>query len=206
MGKAKWKGGNMLYPLPAVLVATRNAEGKDNICTVAWTGTVCTNPPMLSISLRPSRLSYEYIMETGVFTVNLTTEDLARAADYCGVISGRDEDKFETARLSREEADEINCPMVAESPVNIECKVRETMALGSHTMFLADVLAVHADEAFMDEKNRFDFSKADPIVYSHGEYRGIGRYLGNFGYSVRKKKGRSAKRGGAVKHSDGRKK
>ena len=202
MGKAKWKGGNMLYPLPAVLVATRNAEGKDNICTVAWTGTVCTNPPMLSISLRPSRLSYEYIMETGVFTVNLTTEAMTRATDYCGVISGRDKDKFETARLTREEADEINCPMVAESPVNIECRVRETMALGSHTMFLADVLAVHADEAYMDDKNKFDLSKADPIVYSHGEYRGIGKCLGNFGFSVRKKKGKSAKRGGSEKRSD----
>ena len=205
MGKAKWKGGNMLYPLPAVLVASRNAEGKDNICTVAWTGTVCTNPPMLSISLRPSRLSYEYIMETGVFTVNLTTEALAHAADYCGVVSGRDEDKFEAARLSREEAEEISCPMVAESPVNIECRVRETMALGSHTMFLADVLAVHADEAYMDEKNKFDLSKADPIVYSHGEYRGIGKYLGNFGFSVRKKKGKHAGKGRKERHSQGRK-
>ena len=204
MGKAKWKGGNMLYPLPAVLVASRNAAGKDNICTVAWTGTVCTNPPMLSISLRPSRLSYEYIMETGVFTVNLTTEAMTRATDYCGVISGRDEDKFETARLTREEADEINCPMVAESPVNIECRVRESMALGSHTMFLADVLTVHADEAYMDDKNKFDLSKADPIVYSHGEYRGIGKYLGNFGYSVRKKKVRSVKRGGSEKRLNGR--
>lgn len=192
MGKTKWKGGNMLYPLPAVLITSRNAEGRDNICTVAWAGTVCTNPPMLSISLRPSRLSYDYIKETGVFTVNVTTEKIAWATDYCGVISGREKDKFEAAHLTREEADEINCPMVAESPVNIECRVRETLELGSHTMFIADVLAVHADEAYMDEKNKFDFSKADPIVYSHGEYRGVGKYLGSFGYSVRKKKKRNS--------------
>lgn len=192
MSKTKWKGGNMLYPLPAVLITSRNAEGRDNICTVAWAGTVCTNPPMLSISLRPSRLSYDYIKETGVFTVNVTTEKIAWATDYCGVISGREKDKFEAVHLTREEADEINCPMVAESPVNIECRVRETLELGSHTMFIADVLAVHADEAYMDEKNKFDFSKADPIVYSHGEYRGVGKYLGSFGYSVRKKKKRNS--------------
>lgn len=178
----------MLYPLPAVLVTSRNAEGKDNVCTVAWAGTVCTNPPMLSISLRPSRLSYTYIKETGVFVVNLTTEALAYATDYCGVICGRDKDKFASAHLTKEEADEISCSMIAESPVSIECRVVKTLELGSHTMFVADVVAVHADEKYMDEKNKFELSKAEPIVYSHGEYRGLGKKLGTFGYSVRKNK------------------
>ncbi len=188
MAKQSWRAGNMLYPLPAVLVASRNKDGQDDVCTVAWAGTVCTNPPMLSISLRPSRLTYEYIQETGVFTVNLTNEALTWATDYCGVRSGRNEDKFAAAHLTKEEASEIDCAMIRESPVNIECRVKETVALGSHTMFIGEVLAVHADESYIDEHNRFDFSKAKPIVYSHGEYRGVGDYLGKFGYSVQKKK------------------
>jgi flavin reductase (DIM6/NTAB) family NADH-FMN oxidoreductase RutF len=161
---------------------------------------------MVSISLRPSRLSYTYIHETGVFGINITTEELAREMDFCGVRSGRDIDKFKALKLKKERAAHIDCPLLAASPVNIECEVTEEKALGSHTMIIARVLAVHIEDRYLDAKGKFDFNAAKPIVYSHGEYRGIGRYLGNFGYSVRKKKGRSAKRGGAVKHSDGRKK
>lgn len=188
MAKKEWRPGNMLYPLPAVLVTTRNREGKDDICTVAWAGTICSDPAMLSISLRKSRLSYAYVRETGVFVVNLTTEALAHATDFCGVRSGRDVDKFEAEHLEREEASHISCSMVAESPVNIECRVTEMKNLGSHTMFLAEVLAVHVDDRYMDENGKFDLSLARPIVYSHGEYLATGRKLGTFGYSVRKKK------------------
>jgi flavin reductase (DIM6/NTAB) family NADH-FMN oxidoreductase RutF len=191
--KQTWKPGNMLYPLPAVLITARGEEGLDDVCTVAWAGTVCTNPPMVSISLRPSRLTYQYIMETGVFAINLTDEDLVHATDYCGVVSGRDQDKFQRAHLTKIPAEEINCPMIEESPVNIECRVRETEDLGSHTMFLADIVAVHADQAYMDEKGRFHFERTKPIVYSHGEYRSVGGYLGKFGYSVQKKKNRRKK-------------
>ena len=197
MGKIEWKPGNMLYPLPAVLVTSRNEEGRSDICTVAWAGTVCTNPPMVSISLRPSRLSYEYICETGVFVINVTTEKLVRETDYCGVRSGRDEDKFEKMGLRGSSGPHTGCVMLEDSPVCIECEVVERKALGSHTMFLARVVAVHVDEAYMDERNRFDFAKARPIVYSHGEYRGLGRYFGKFGYSVAKrvKKGHDLGRG-----------
>ncbi|MEE8826734.1 MAG: flavin reductase family protein [Eubacteriales bacterium] len=188
MAKKEWRPGNMLYPLPAVLVTTRNKEKQDNICTVAWTGTICSDPAMLSISLRKSRLSYEYVRETGVFVVNLTTEALAHATDFCGVRSGRDIDKFEVEHLNKEEASHISCAMVAESPVNIECRVTEAKDLGSHTMFLAEVLAVHVDDRYMDEHGRFDLSLARPIVYSHGEYLAMGKKLGTFGYSVRKKR------------------
>ncbi len=186
MAKQTWRAGNMLYPLPAVLVTSKNKAGSEDVCTVAWAGTVCTNPPMVSISLRKSRLTYDYIMETGVYGINLTTEDMAWATDYCGVRSGRDEDKFETAHLTKEQGEKIDCPLIAESPVNIECRVTDTKELGSHTMFIAEVLCVHADEAYMDAKGKFDFSKTRPIVYSHGEYRAVGRYLGKFGYSVKK--------------------
>ena len=188
MAKKEWRPGNMLYPLPAVLVTTRNREGKDDICTVAWAGTICSDPAMLSISLRKSRLSYEYVRETGVFVVNLTTEALAHATDFCGVRSGRDIDKFEAEHLEREEASHISCAMVAESPVNIECRVTEIKDLGSHTMFLAEVLAVHVDDRYMDENGKFDLSLARPIVYSHGEYLTTGKKLGTFGYRLRKKK------------------
>ncbi|MDO4619846.1 MAG: flavin reductase family protein [Lachnospiraceae bacterium] len=188
MAKKEWKPGNMLYPVPAVLVTSRSADGKDDVCTVAWAGTVCTNPPMVSISLRKSRLTYDYVSETGVFVINLTTEKLARATDFCGVRSGRDLDKFAEMQLTKEEAAHISCPMLAESPVSIECEVTEAKDLGSHTMFLAEVKAVHADEACLDEQERFDLMRAHPIVYSHGAYCSLGKQLGTFGWSVRKKK------------------
>lgn len=191
----------MLYPLPAVLVSSR-AGGVDNLCTVAWTGTVCTNPAMLSISLRPSRLTYTLVRKSGVFGVNLTTEALSFATDFCGVRSGRDEDKWKACGLTREESVYIDCPLVGEAPVGIECRVRSFEELGSHTLFIAEVLAVHADSAFLREDGVFDLDIAKPLVYSHGVYRGLGRKLGTFGFSVKKKNANSANRKKARKTSD----
>ena len=178
----------MLYPLPAVLVTTRSSSGKDNVCTVAWTGTICSDPAMVSISLRKSRLSYSYLLETGVFAINLTTESLVRAADYCGVRSGRDTDKFGEMKLTRLPAEKIPCSLIGEAPVSIECRVTEHKDLGSHTIFMAEVVSVTADDLYMDENGRFLFEKAQPIVYSHGEYRALGKSLGRFGFSVKKEK------------------
>lgn len=194
MSKQSWKPGNMLYPLPVVMVSAADKEGRDDIITVAWAGTVCTNPPMVSISIRPERYSYHMIRETGEFVINLTTEELAFATDYCGVKSGRDVDKFKETGLTREKAEKVKAPMIAEAPVSIECKVKEIRELGSHHMFIAQVVAVHADEKYMDEKNRFDLNRARPIVYSHGEYLGTGKKLGTFGYSVKKAKKQAKKR------------
>lgn len=193
MAKQTWKAGNMLYPLPAVMVSVTDGKGQDDIITVAWTGTICTNPPMVYISVRPSRFSHHMLMETGEFVINLTTEKLTRATDYCGVRSGRDVDKFKETGLTREKAKFVKAPMIKESPVSIECRVTEVKKLGSHDMFLAEVLAVHADEAYMDENNRFDLNRARPMVYSHGEYLGIGKKIGTFGYSVKKRR-KSAKK------------
>lgn len=190
MAKKTWKPGNMLYPLPAVLVSAADPEGHDNILTIAWAGTICTNPPMVSISVRPSRYSYNMIRGTGEFVINLTTRELVFAADYCGVRSGRDVDKFMELGLTREKADFVKAPMIGESPVSIECRVIEIKELGSHHMFLAEVLAVHADEKYMDEQGRFDLNRSCPIVYSHGEYLETGKRVGTFGYSVKKKKNR----------------
>ena len=194
MSKQSWKPGNMLYPLPVVMVSAADKEGRDDIITVAWAETVCTNPPMVSISIRPERYSYHMIRETGEFVINLTTEELAFATDYCGVKSGRDVDKFKETGLTREKAEKVKAPMIAEAPVSIECKVKEIRELGSHHMFIAQVAAVHADEKYMDEKNRFDLNRARPIVYSHGEYLGTGKKLGTFGYSVKKAKKQAKKR------------
>lgn len=155
MAKQTWKAGNMLYPLPAVMVSVTDGKGQDDIITVAWTGTICTNPPMVYISVRPSRFSHHMLMETGEFVINLTTEKLTRATDYCGVRSGRDVDKFKETGLTREKAEFVKAPMIKESPVSIECRVTEVKKLGSHDMFLAEVLAVHADEEYMDEKQPF---------------------------------------------------
>ena len=187
MAKQIWKPGNMIYPLPAVMVSVTDGEGHDNIITVAWTGTVCTNPAMAYISVRPSRYSYDMIRKTGEFVINLTTEKLAFATDFCGVRSGRDVDKFRKLNLTKEKAQFVSAPMIGEAPVSIECRVREVKELGSHDMFLADVLAVHADEAYMDKNNRFCLNDAGLLVYSHGEYLAGGRKVGTFGYSVKKK-------------------
>ena len=187
MGKQLWKPGNMLYPLPVVMVSLADRDGRPNIITLAWVGTVCTNPPMVSISVRPERYSYPILKETGEFGINLTTKELAFATDYCGVKSGRDVDKFKEMGLTPIPASEVKAPMIKESPVNIECKVRQILPLGSHDMFLADVVAVHADEKYMDEKHKFPLEQAEPIIYSHGSYFGCGELLGTFGYSVKKR-------------------
>lgn len=187
--KVLWKPGNMVYPVPAVMVSTAMPDGSHpNIITVAWTGTVCTNPPMAYISVRPERYSYHMLKETGEFVINLTTEKLARATDYCGVKSGRDVDKFKEMGLTCGKASAVGVPLIEESPVNIECRVEEIKELGSHHMFLARVAAVNVDETLLDENGKFDLGRAKPIVYSHGEYYGLDQVLGTFGYSVKKTK------------------
>lgn len=189
MAKQIWKPGNMVYPVPAVMVSTAMPDGSHpNIITVAWTGTVCTNPPMAYISVRPERYSYHMIKETGEFVINLTTKKLARVTDYCGVKSGRDVDKFKETGLTCGKASAVSVPLIEESPVNIECRVVEIKELGSHHMFLAKVAAVNVDEELLDENGRLDLGRAQPIVYSHGEYYGLDQVLGTFGYSVKKSK------------------
>lgn len=178
----------MLYPLPAVMVSVADGNGRPNIFTVAWTGTVCSNPPMVSISVRPERYSYHCIEETGEFVINLTTKKLTYAADFCGVKSGRDVDKFREMRLTPISGREVKAPLIAESPVCLECRVKQMIALGSHTMFVADVVSVSIDEAYLDSENRFHLDRAEPIVYSHGTYFGLGDAIGKFGYSVAKRK------------------
>ena len=211
MGKQVWRGGNMLYPLPAVMVSCANAQGESDIVTVAWTGTVCTNPPMLYISVRPERASYPIIRESGEFVVNLTTRRLQRACDWCGARSGRDYDKWAECGLTRAAASKLElAPVIAESPVNIECKVAKVEELGSHHMFLATVEAVQVDESLLDERGKLDLERAHLTAYSHGQYFDLGRELGTFGYSVRKapapSEGRSARPAapGSKKHGPGR--
>lgn len=202
MGKQVWKPGNMLYPLPAVMVSTADKAGNSNILTIAWTGTVCTNPPMAYISVRPERYSYHMLRETGEFVINLTTKELARAADYCGVRSGRDVDKWEACHLTRGRAASLKyAPVIEESPVQIECRVKNIQELGSHHMFLGEVTGVQVDETYMDENGKFDLNKTGLIAYSHGEYLDLGRRLGTFGYSVRKKQ---AKKAGSKRRKAGR--
>ena len=198
MAKQFWKPGNMLYPLPAVMVSCQGKEddplctkkelaGKPNIITVAWAGTICTNPPMVSISVRPERYSYHLIEESGEFVINLTTEALVKATDFCGVRSGRDIDKFKEMKLTPLPSQHISAPGIAESPVNIECKVREIKPLGSHSMMIADVVGVTIDDTYMAESGKFELNSANLITYSHGEYFLLGKKLGTFGYSVKKK-------------------
>ena len=187
MGKQNWKPGNMLNPVPAVMVSLADTDGKTNIITVAWAGTVCTNPPMLSISVRPNRYSYGILQRTGEFVINLTNEELVRACDYCGVVSGREVDKFKETGLTPLAMEQVAAPGIAESPVNIACRVTEARELGSHTMFIAEVLGVTIDDAYMDESGRFGINEAGLIMYSHGEYFALGRKLGKFGYSIQKK-------------------
>ena len=188
MAKQIWKPGNMLYPLPAVMVSMADRSGKSNIITVAWTGTVCTNPAMLYISVRPERYSYGLLKDSGEFVVNLTTEKLKKATDWCGVRSGRDVDKWKEMHLTEGQASKLDyAPIIEECPVNIECKVTEIKELGSHHMFLAKVEAVQVGEEYLDEKGRLQLGKAGLLAYSHGEYLTLGDSLGTFGWSVRKK-------------------
>lgn len=186
MSRESWKPGNMLYPLPAVMVSVADKAGNTNIITVAWTGTICSDPAMLYISVRPERHSYVMLKETGEFVVNLTTRKLVKAADYCGVRSGRDVDKWKEMHLTAGKAQKVGAPIIEESPVNIECKVVEVKELGSHHMFLAQVVAVDVDPAYMNEKGKFELNHTDLVAYSHGEYLETGKALGSFGYSVKK--------------------
>lgn len=188
MRRQQWKPGNMLYPVPAVMISCKRQGEKPNIITVAWAGTVCTNPPMVSISLRPERYSYNIIRETGEFVINLTNEALVYAADYCGVKSGRDVDKFKETGLTPLALEHVDVPGIAESPVNIECKVTEIKELGSHHMILAEVAGVSVDEKYMSETGKFDLNLSRLVSYSHGEYFTLGSKIGKFGYSVEKKK------------------
>ena len=188
MGREVWRAGNMLYPLPAVMVSCGRPSEKPNIITVAWAGTICSSPAMISISVRPERYSYDIIRETGEFVVNLTTDKLARATDYCGVRSGRDVDKFKELHLTPGKASKVSAPIIEESPVNIECRVEDVIELGSHHMFISQVEAVDIDDRYMNEKGKFELNKAGLMVYSHGEYFCLGKKLGTFGYSVKRRK------------------
>ena len=185
--KLSWKPGTMIYPLPAVLVSCGETEQEYNLFTVAWTGTVCTNPPMVSISVRPERYSYHMIEETGEFVINLTTAAMARATDWCGVRSGKDYDKRKETGLTYGPSKEIKAPIIMESPLSIECKVKEIIPLGSHDMFLAEVVNVQADDSLLNpETGEWDLSAADPLVYTHGKYFHLGEFIGKFGWSVKK--------------------
>lgn len=187
MSKVMWKPGTFLYPLPAVMVSCGTME-ESNIITVAWTGILNTNPATVYISVRPSRYSYAMIKEQGEFVINLTNEKLAYATDWCGVKSGRDVDKFGEMKLTKQKAQFVQCPMIEQSPVSVECKVKEIKELGSHHMFIAEVLAIHAEDTYIDEKGAFDISKCDLIAYSNGNYYTLGKKIGRFGFSVESKK------------------
>ncbi len=187
MSKQEWKPGTILYPIPAVMVSCGTMENS-NILTVAWTGIVNSDPAMTYISVRPQRHSYNIIKNSGEFVINITTEDLAFATDWCGVRSGSDYDKFKEMKLTKGKGLHVSCPVIEESPINIECRVKQELPLGTHTMFLAEIVGVQADEKYMEESGRFDFAASNPIAYSHGEYYTLGKKLGKFGFSVQKKK------------------
>jgi len=184
--KQTWNPCSILSPVPAVLVTVRGKNGEENVLTIGWAGTICTIPAMVSISVRKERYSYELLKESGEFVINLTTEALVRATDYCGVRSGRDEDKFAAMELHKEKASKVQAPLIKESPVNIECQVEQVIELGSHDLFIARVVAVDVDEKVIDEKGRLDLGKAHLIAYAHGSYYSLGKQLGTFGYTVKK--------------------
>ena len=190
MSKVRWKAGNFLYPLPAVMVSCGTME-KSNIITVAWTGIINTNPAMVYISVRPARYSYKMIKEQGEFVINLTTNELVKATDWCGVKSGEKVDKFKEMKLTKQKANFVKCPMIEESPVSVECKVKEIRDLGTHHMFVAEVLAINADDKYIDEKGGFDISKCNLMAYANGGYYPLGKKIGKFGYSVEKKKNKN---------------
>lgn len=193
MSKVTWKPGTFLYPIPAVMVSCGTMENA-NIITIAWTGILNTNPAMVYISVRPNRYSYKLIKEQGEFVINLTTKDLVKETDWCGVKSGEKVDKFKEMKLHKEKANFVKCPMIKESPVSVECKVKEIKELGSHTVFIADVLAINSDEKYIDEKGAFDISKCDLISYANGGYYSMGKKLGKFGFSVKRKNNKKIKK------------
>lgn len=185
--KQIWRPGNMLYPLPAVMISCQLEGERPNIITVAWAGTICSSPAMVSISVRKERFSHHIIKESGEFVINLVTKDLVRATDYCGVRSGREVDKFQQMHLTAAPSVKVKAPSIEESPVNIECKVVDIRELGSHDMFLAEVVSVSIEDKYMDENGKFELNSTGLVTYSHGEYFELGKKLGTFGYSVRKK-------------------
>ena len=187
MSKVIWKPGTFLYPIPAVMVSCGTME-KSNIITVAWTGIINTDPAMVYISVRPTRYSYNLIKEQGEFVINLTNEKLVFATDWCGVQTGAKVDKFKEMNLTKERGKFVKCPLIKESPVSVECKVKEIKELGSHHMIVAEVLSIDADEQYIDENGAFDISKCNLIAYSNGKYYSLGEKLGKFGFSVQKKK------------------
>ena len=187
MSRKIWKSGTFIYPLPVVMVSCGDME-KSNIITVAWTGIINTNPAMCYISIRPERYSYKLIKESGEFVINLTNKQLAYATDWCGVKTGAKVDKFKEMNLSKEKAKNVKCPIIKESPVAIECKVKEIKELGSHHMFIAEILSIDADDKYIDEDGAFDITKCDLITYANGKYFSLGKHIGKFGYSVEKKK------------------
>ncbi len=186
MEKEYWKPGNMLYPIPAVMVSCSDAEHKPNIITLAWAGTICSDPAMVSISIRKSRYSYDIIKNSREFVINLVTRELVWEADFCGVRSGRDLDKFKEMKLTPGKGRVVEAPIIMESPVNIECKLKDIIPLGSHDMFLGEVVSIAVNKNLMDSSGKFHLNKSGLIVYSHGEYFGLGELLGKFGYSVKK--------------------
>lgn len=187
MSKKMWKPGTFIYPLPVVMVSSGNME-ESNIITVAWTGIINTNPAMCYISVRPERYSYNLIKESGEFVINLTNDKLAYVTDWCGVKSGAKVDKFKEMNLTKEKANFVKAPMIKESPVSVECKVKEIKELGSHHMFIGEIVAINADEEYIDENGAFDISKCNLITYSNGHYYNLGNKIGRFGFSVQKKK------------------
>ena len=191
MAKTKWRGGTLLSPVPPAIVTCRDGE-RDNLLTVAWTGIVNSDPPKTYISVRPTRFSHAMIKNSGVFAINLTTAELVRAADWCGVYSGAKVDKFERCRLLKEPANEIDCPILAQSPLVLECRVTDVVSLGSHDMFLADIVAVDVDDGLLDENGKLHLDRAGLVAYAHGDYFALGKKLGHFGYSVAKKKKKTA--------------
>lgn len=183
--KQKWKGSTLLAPVPAVLVCCGNGE-KANVITIAWTGILNSQPPKTYISVRPERFSYELIDSNGVFTINLPTEDMVKQLDLCGVKSGKNDDKFKLCGFETENCFEIDCVSIAQCPVTLECKVTDKIHLGSHDMFIADILCVDVDEKYVKD-GKLCLDKCKLVAYSHGEYFALGKKLGSFGFSVTKK-------------------
>jgi flavin reductase (DIM6/NTAB) family NADH-FMN oxidoreductase RutF len=188
MSKQEWKGGALLAPLPAVIVTSAREGEKPNAITIAWCGIISTHPPALYISVRPSRHSYEIIKETGEFCVNLVPVSLVRAADTCGVLTGRKVDKFEKCKLTKSPASTVGCPLIEECPMSLECKVTDIVELGSHHMFIADITAINVDESLLGDDGKLHLEKAKLAAFAHGEYYELGKKIGNFGFSVKKKK------------------
>ena len=192
MSKIQWNGGALLAPVPPCLVTCKHGD-TENVLTVAWTGILNTKPPRTYIAVRPERFSYDLIKQSGEFVINLTTRQLVRAADKCGVVSGKNTDKFERCNLHKEQASQVDVPLIVESPLSLECKVIQVIEMETHHLFLADIVAVNVEESLVDDKGKLHLDQADLAAYAHGEYFALGEKLGKFGYSVQKKKKKAKK-------------